>query len=538
MAEKLYFVGIYTRLSHESGNYRNTDESFSIENQITMLQKFVEMMPDWIETRIYIDDGATGGNFNRKGFQDMMNDVKSGVINLVLVKDLSRFGRNYLETGRYLEEELPSLGCRFVALTDNIDTKSGENDILPFLNAINDFYIKDISKKIRSVMKEKAKNGHWLTGIPPYGYDRDTNQRSQLIIDDYAATVVKRIFSLRALGMGYFKIVSLLNNDKILPPRLYHYHKQRRVTKAITSEVWTIFSVRAILHNEVYIGNTVSLKRGSRSYRDKRTKKRDESEWIRVNNTHPPIISINMWDNVQEVNQSSKKTFSTRRKPQTSLFSGLLFCSNCGVSMGYKLRKVTKKDGDISDYSSYYCRTHTKSGQSTCSSHIIQEFKLKSLVLEHIQSLAVGLTLDESDILVRLKKSLLGKQNVDKIYQTCQRNLLEQKRDSLEFQIDQLYEKKVFGVLSAEKFAESIRDVEVEQNVVIEMLEALNKDYKDVTTTLDNITKWSNLIKEAATISEVDREVLTNLIDRIEIGERIVINNKLTQDVTIYSTST
>jgi len=499
-----------------------------------MLQKFVSMMPDWIETRIYIDDGATGGNFNRKGFQDMMNDVRSGVINLVLVKDLSRFGRNYLEAGRYLEDELPSLGCRFVALTDNIDTESGENDILPFLNAINDFYIKDISKKIRSVMKEKAKSGHWLTGIPPYGYDRDANQRSQLIIDEYAATVVKRIFSLRASGMGYFKIVSLLNNDMILPPRLYHFHKQGRITKAIISETWTIFSVRTILHNEVYIGNTISLKRGTHSYRDKRTKKRDESEWIRVNNTHPPIISTNMWVDVQDVNRSSRKHYSTRRKPQISLFSGMLFCSNCGVSMGYKLRKVTKKDGTVSDYSSYYCRTHTKSGHATCSSHIIQEFKLKSLVLEHIQNLAVGLALDESDILARIKKSLLGNQNIDKIDQTCQRNLLEQKRDSLEYQIDQLYEKKIFGVLSAEKFAESIRNVELEQSVVKEMLEALNRDYKDVTTTLDNITKWSNLIKEAATISELDREILTNLIDKIEIGERIVINNKLTQDVTIY----
>ena len=169
MSDKLYNVGIYIRLSKEGAAY-DRGESQSIENQQAMLSKFISMMPGWVEKRTYIDDGATGGHFNRQGFQDMMIDVRKGEVNLILVHDLSRFGRNYIEAGKYLEEELPALGCRFVAIADGIDTESGENDILPFLNAINDFYLKDISDKIKATFQLKAKKGHKLTGTAPYGY--------------------------------------------------------------------------------------------------------------------------------------------------------------------------------------------------------------------------------------------------------------------------------------------------------------------------------------------------------------------------------
>ena len=202
MSGKLYNVGMYIRLSRESTAYNDKD-SMSIENQQAMMSKFIDLMPGWVEKRVYIDDGATGGNFNRQGFQDMMSDARRGEINLVLVQDLSRFGRNYLEAGKYLEEELPALGCRFVALADGVDTGNGDNDIMTFLNAMNDFFLKNLSDRIKTVLTAKAKDGQKLSGTVPYGYDRNPEEHTRLIVDEYAAGIVKRMFDLRTTGMGY-----------------------------------------------------------------------------------------------------------------------------------------------------------------------------------------------------------------------------------------------------------------------------------------------------------------------------------------------
>jgi len=253
--DKLYNVGSYIRLSNDSVAFRK-DESQSIENQKFMLSKFISVMPGWIEQKYYIDDGFSGGTFDRPAFSEMMEDVKQGKINLVLVKDLSRFGRNYLEAGKYLEEELPSYGCRFVSLAEGIDTETGEDDIVPFLNAMNDHYLKNLSDRIKSVLTAKAKNGQKLSGFAPYGYVRSPENHTKLIIDEYAAEVVKRIFELRADGSGYAKIANILNEDGILPPRLYYYLSQNREPVRAT-KIWYTPTVRSILQNEVYVGNIV-----------------------------------------------------------------------------------------------------------------------------------------------------------------------------------------------------------------------------------------------------------------------------------------
>jgi DNA invertase Pin-like site-specific DNA recombinase len=375
MNGKLYNVGVYIRLSRESANYRG-EESQSIENQQAMLSKFIAMMPGWVETKIYIDDGATGANFNRRGFKDMMADARQGIINLVLVKDLSRFGRNYLETGKYLEEELPAIGCRFVAFSDGIDTDTGENDIMPFLNAMNDFYVRDLSNRIKSVLTAKAKNGQKLSGTAPYGYDRHTKENTRLIADEYAAGVVRRIFEARAKGKGYGVIAGILNKENILPPRLYYFKRRNRETKAVCSAMWTERTIKLILHNELYIGNTISFKRKIRSYRDKREIKRDESEWIKTENTHTPIIGMDLWQAVQKINTEATNKFINNRKPQ------------------------------------------------------------------------------------ELKQKLPGDHVLDQTAQAKEKQRLEQQLCKLETQIEQLYEDKVSGIISAEKFSAAVNEME------------------------------------------------------------------------------
>jgi DNA invertase Pin-like site-specific DNA recombinase len=187
----------------------------------------------------------------------MMTDVRNGEINLVLVHDLSRFGRNYIETGKYLEDILPSLGCRLVAPADGIDTESGENDMIPFLNAFNDYYLKCISDKIKLSFQAKAKNGHKLTGTAPYGYVRDATDHTKLAVDEYAAEIIRKIYSLRAEGYGYTRIVSVLNREGITPPRLYYYQRQNRKPSATASPLWHIHAISKILRDEHYLGMTV-----------------------------------------------------------------------------------------------------------------------------------------------------------------------------------------------------------------------------------------------------------------------------------------
>lgn len=484
----IYNVGIYARLSRE-------DKGSGIENQISMLTKFVRMMPNWVITRTYIDDGVSGATFNRRGFRDMMEDVRNGIINLVLVKDLSRFGRNYLEAGRYLEEELPTLGCRFVAIGDNIDTEKGESDIIPFLNAINDFYVRDVSRRIKSVNRARAQDGQWLTGIPPYGYERSQTERGRLVIDSYVASIVRQMFEMRAAGMGYTAIAGALNKQSVPPPRLHYFQKQRRATSSHCAAIWTSRTVKLILQKEVYAGHMVSLKSSTRSHRDKRRVWHDERDWIRVENTHPPIVSQKLWDKVQAINQASKK-FCSNNQPHASLFAGLLICSDCGAKMGVHHR------------TNYQCSTYERSGRAACSTHHITENTLKSLVCEHIKDKSRQITLDENAMLAKL--TAMKKDSLAII--ANQRRRLEREIRLLEVQMEQVFENKVAGSVTVEQFSTDITKLDGQHSVLKNRLELLEQASTE--------TNWKSLVKQKSTHIEVDRELLVMLIERIIVGAR------------------
>lgn len=530
---KKYNVAIYIRLSRESTNYRNED-SFSIENQQAMLSKFITMMPGWVEKRIYIDNGASGANFKRKGFQDMIEDVRQGIINLVLVKDLSRFGRNYLETGKFLEEKLPALGCRFVALSDGVDTETGENDIAPFLNAMNDFYIKNLSDRVKSVLTAKAKDGQKVSGIAPYGYARDQEENTRLIVDEYAAGVVRRIFEIRAKGVGYAAITKILNKDNVLPPRLYYFRRQNRVTNAICSDTWSIRTVKLILNNEIYIGNTISFKRRVRSYRDNRVVQNYENDWIKVENTHKPIIGKGLWQTVQQINNAAKERFAGSREPQLSLFSGILFCADCHTKMGYVVNTTRYKNGRIAKYGGYTCRTHTQSGGSLCSWHKLSERNLSELVLGHIKEMAGMIALDEGRMLQSLREQLIDAYKADKFKRIKEQRELEQQLYILETQLDQLYEDKVSGVISVNEFVAVMEKAEAQHLEIEDRLSTLTQAIEQIEEKLGDINELLKLIKENSIPNEVDRNLIECLIEKIEIGESSVVDGVKKHDVRIF----
>jgi len=524
MSCKLYNVGVYIRLSRDSNAYRDT-ASMSIENQQAMLSKFITMMPGWLEKRVYIDDGASGGNFNRKGFQDMMEDVRNRVINLVLVQDLSRFGRNYLEAGKYLEEELPSLGCRFVALSDGIDTEDGENDIMPFLNMMNDYYLKNLSDKITSTLRIKAKNGQKLSGSAAYGYVRNPKERTRLIVDESAASVVKRMFEMRGAGMSYAKITAALNSEAAAP-----------TSRKNSSKIWKITTIKRMLVNESYIGHTISLKHKPRSYRSGKSGIKDESQWIRVEDTHEAIVDLELWQKVQEINQLAKDRFSHNRSPEQSLFSGLIVCADCHINMAYHLDRKTNPTKRTALYGSYHCRTHTQSGRTACSWHRISEKALKKLILAHITEQAHMIALDEKRVLQSLKQRLVSsyKTNNSKgtIIKECKD--LEHQLHNLELRLERLYEDKVVGSISSETFIALADGAEAERVEIEDRFALINKIKKQSDTKLNDINYWIGLIKEKSVNVEINRDLLESLTERIEIGEKMVIDGVKTQAVKIY----
>jgi len=531
MTDKLYNVGMYLRLSRENTEYDGY-ESSSLENQEAMLSKFIAVMPGWVEKRVYIDNGASGSNFDRQGFRDMMEDIRSGEINLVLVQDLSRFGRNYLETGIYLEEELPALGCRFVALADNIDTADGENDIMPFLNAMNDFYLKNLSDKIKSVFKAKAKAGHKLTGVAPYGYMRNPDEHTRLIVDEYAAVVVKRIYTMRADGLGYGRIVRELNRDNIPPPRLHYYMRQNREPFATCSEIWQLHAIPKLLRDEHYLGHTVSL-RYTRSYRSSKGKRRNEDEWLKVPDTHTAIIDAELWDRVQAVNERLSKWTENAREPQPYLFSGMIFCGDCAVPMMPASQKREGKNTKDERRNTYSCKTYHTSGRQSCSRHGINEDALKKIVLSNIQSHAASIVLDEDSITAELRRKLIGGSSADKADTQRLLRELKQTLHSLDMKLEQLYSDKITGVITTEIFTKLAAVTEVERADVSDKVTMLEKSASETKAKLGDIQNWIRLVKENASITDVDRSLLDTLIERVEIGESKIENGVKTQNISI-----
>ena len=330
MNEKTYNVGIYCRLSNDD---ERDGESVSIENQKMLLQNYVRQM-GWNEYRTYCDDGYSGTNFNRPAVKQLIEDAKAKRINLILVKDLSRFGRNYIEFGQYTDYLFPSLGCRFIALNNGIDTEShnGSTDVMCFLNLFNEFYSRDTSKKVKAVKRACAENGKFMGTYPAYGYKRDPADKHHLVIDEESAPMVRRIFDMRASGMGFRSIAAALNEENVLSPGTLYYQRQGRADPRNVSHKWTETTVRSLIRSEVYIGNMVQGKSGTLSYKSRKLVSKPEEEWIRVEGTHEPIISREIWETVVRIDQKK-----VRKTPLTdgirSIFTGLVYCADCGFKM-------------------------------------------------------------------------------------------------------------------------------------------------------------------------------------------------------------
>ena len=537
--KKLYKVGIYCRLSVDDAsnstkakNYIPADESVSIENQYELLSKFV-MLNGWTEVKSYRDDGYSGGNFQRPGFLEMLEDARHGLINLILVKDLSRLGRDFVEVGRYTDVIFPSLGCRFVSVLDCLDTEGDNTDMLHFRSLMNDYHLKDLSNKVKSVLHTKMRSGQYIAAYAPYGYRKSEEDRHRLVIDEEAAAVVRRMFELRRGGMAYGKIAAVLNSEGILSPRWY-WAKRYGNGSCKYANLWMYATVKNILTNEVYTGNLIQNQTGSRSYKDDTMIYKPESEWIRHEALHEAIISPEVWNEVQAINRERTRLSADNAPPKPFLFTGKLVCADCKAPLQGNRETQRRKNGTSKRYVSYFCSRYTSSGHGACSRHTIYEMTLAELVMGEIRSHAEALELDEAAMLDRLQaqRTAADAERQESVRQEIGK--LRRRVYELEQMTAKLYEDKVCGSISAASFAVLLEKAEQERRQRSDRLDTLLAEVRQYEQSAADIQSWAAVVRKHLHIREIDRETVDELIDRIEVGEKTVVDGKNVRDIKIY----
>jgi len=523
-------AGIYCRLSNDD---ERSGESVSIENQKMLLQKYVKEQ-GWKEVEVYVDDGYSGTNFDRPAVKRMIEDAKAGRINIIVVKDLSRFGRNYIEIGQYTDYLFPQIGCRFIALGNGVDTvnQSSNNDMMGFLNLFNEFYSRDTSKKVKAAKKVCYESGKYLGTYAPYGYKRDPQDKHHLIVDEETAPVVRRIFDLRCGGMGYRAIACRLNQEGVLSPGMLYYQRRGKSDPRRVNHQWAETTVKSIARNEVYIGNLVQGKNGTVSYKCKKQIAKPKEEWIRVEGTHQAIISPEIWavTAALDAERFQKREVAGEK---ASIFTGLVYCADCGFRMNFQRDKGKRKNGSAYSYTSFLCGNYRRSGKTACTTHSIYENVLLSLVIEDIRKKARVAKHDEKKIaeqIIRLKSAETDSRLAghEKELQAAQSRLPEIERLMMN-----LYEDRIKGAIPETVFATLMKKYETEQAGLAAAIPALTEKIQNGRQCFDDAAMWIKHIRQYTDIEMVDESILIELVERIEVSDPQIIDGKRVCDIKI-----
>ncbi len=531
MAETTYNVGIYCRLSNDD---EGDGESVSIANQKLLLQQYVRDR-GWNEIDTYIDDGYSGTNFNRPGVQRLIADAKAKRINVILVKDLSRFGRNYIEFGQYTDYLFPSIGCRFIALNNGIDTgnKDSSTDAMCFLNLFNEFYSRDTSKKVKAVKKACAESGKFMGTYPAFGYKRDPEDKHHLLIDEETAPIVRRIFDMRAGGATFRQIALKLNEEGVSSPGTLYYQRKGTSDPRRVNHKWADQTVKNIIRNEVYIGNMVQGKCGTLSYKSRQLKAKPKDEWIRVEGTHDPIVSRETWDTVVSIERKRVRKSDTADGIK-SIFTGLVYCADCGFKMRNQVERFTYKDGRPGRYSSFLCGNYGRSGKTACTAHVIYENALTQLVLADIREKAQYAAYDREALLEKIIRMKDAQQHHRLV--SCEKELKSTaaRVSELERLMQHLYEDKCTGVVPQTVFQTLMQKYEAERAQKAALLPELEQKVQERAENRQGVDRWAEIIRRYTEITELDEGILFELVDRIEIGEARKHLGVRTQDVKVF----
>ena len=518
-----YKATAYIRLSYTDDH---SSESDSVSNQRKLIENFVEHNPDIEVVSEKIDDGYSGIIFDRPAFKEMMQDVTDGNINCVIVKDLSRLGREYIETGLYLRRVFPAYGVRFIAITDSIDTAhdSGDDLTVSVKNIMNEAYCRDISIKVRSQLDMKRRKGEFIGGYAIYGYCKDERNKNRLVVDEYAADIVRSIYRRKLEGMSALAIAEQLNSENVLAPSEYkrlcglNYHSG---FKAGTHAKWQAIQVLRILKNEVYTGTMVQGRRQKINYKIKKIRDVEESGWIRVPNMHEAIIPQKLFDTVQEVLKLD--TCASKGQQAVNLFSGIVRCGGCGQNMVLSTVSIIGKK-----YIFLHCVTnHNGLG---CSSHLISESKLEEVVLAALQGKIQQISglehrLDEINEIPKNERRLKSVEEHLK--------MLEQEEQKYQTLRRQLYEDMSSGIVSKEEYKEFSHSFNEKGEAIRKAKAEMNRQ-RDCLNNLDvEHLPWIEDFKSYQNLTSLNRRVLVELVESITVydKEHIHIQYRFDQEI-------
>ena len=518
-------TALYCRLSQDDGL---EGDSNSIQNQKNILQKFAEDH-HFPNPCFYVDDGFSGGNFQRPAFQQMISDMENGEIGIIVTKDLSRLGRNQLHTGLYIEERFPMFGVRYIAINDNVDTDSSEsNDLMPFKNLFNEWFIRDTSRKIRAVLKAKAERGERLGTRAPYGYIKDPETK-KLAVDDEAAAIVRRIFAMCASGNGPSQIARILKKEQVLTPTMYAYTRYGMNHTCLDTAHpynWSDSAIANLLENEIYLGNTVNMKYSTKSYKDKRRVEHSREECLVFENTHPALVTQEVWDIVQRVRKNKRRRTNM---DEQNKYSGLVFCSDCGSNM------VLHRAHTISaSYNHFTCRTYKKDGEA-CTSHYIRECVLDEVVLEDLRRVT-AMAREHSEEFA----AYIGSRQSAEIQREIRRQekelaAMRKRKMELDTIFKKLYEDSVLGRITTEQFQTLSGSYMEEQNQIAAGIPQKEADIQRLRETVSGTEDFLDKAKRYTDITELTPELLRLFIEKIVVHEKEVKWSKhAPQTVEIY----
>jgi len=503
-------VGIYTRLSREDEkDDRFNRQSESIENQIKFLKGYVESQ-GWKVTKIYKDDGYTGTNFDRPDFKNMISDIENKIINIVITKDLSRLGRDYIDTGFYVEKYFPSNNIRYIAVTDNVDTfdlNNTNNEMTPFKAVINDMYAKDTSKKVRATLMTKAVNGESIKSFQPYGYMKDPRNKNKIIVDRIVSDNVVKIFELYKSGKTKKEICDYLDSNNIITPLKYKEQTTNYQNPNKRYYKWSNTTINKILRDRIYIGDLVQHKYTKINYKIKKNVKLDPSQYIIVENNHEPIIDKETFNYVQTLLDKQTNEWSYLNKPP-HLLKGLAYCS-CGARITYN-----KNHGK---YFRCVCSSYKKDGKKFCNNiQYLREDELIKMVLESLRK----------NIKNYLDYKNLNYNEKPKIKKSDNSETINKRITEIDKKLRTLYEDKLNNIISTEMYMEISKDYEKQKETLKQQINNCKKEKEEKSQKVSNndIEEYVKEVLKFKDINKIDRNILVKLIDKIVIENRKISN--------------
>lgn len=505
---KIWNATLYLRLSRDDGD---KEESNSITGQRELLRDYISQRPEFREYAVRVDDGFSGSTFERPSFQKMIEDVKAGRTDCIIVKDLSRFGRNYLDAGEYIEKIFPFLGVRFIAVNDNYDSlgdkKASDDLIIPFKNLINEAYCRDISVKIRSQLEIKRKNGQFLGSFAAFGYLKDEQNKNKLVVDQYAADIVRDIFKWKLEGVSPQDIADALNKLGVLSPMEYKRSLGMKFTtsfKTNSKALWSAGTVIRVLKNPIYTGVLIQGKETTPSYKVHKRVTKDESEWSVIEDSHEAIISKIDFDSVQKVLKCD-----TRRSPggkAVGLFSGMIFCGDCGASMVRKTVPAGEKK-----YVYYICSAHKQ--DKSCSPHRIRDITLEEIVLDSLKQ-HISEVVDMSELLEITDTAPLRTAQAQKVQRQLDKK--HEEYEKLQKLLMSLYENLADDIIDREEYTRLKASFTVRADEGEKQMDSLREQLEDIHNHgTENI--WMNEFIKRQGLTTLDRAVVVALIDKILI---------------------